>query len=119
MSTEAEAEAEAEAEIRFIVVLTTIGTEEEAVKLAQSLLERKLVACVNVVPSVRSLYWWNGKVEDDKEQLLLLKTRAELASTLTDAVVELHPYDVPELLCLPVVAGSDSYLAWLAENVSG
>ena len=77
------------------------------------MLERKLVACVNILGKVRSLYRWKGAIEDDAEHLLLMKTRHDRYEALASALEELHPYDVPELIVLPIEKGSKSYLEWL------
>ena len=96
-----------------IVVLTTLANTDDAVKLVQSLLERRLVACGSVMPGVRSLYRWQGKVADEQEVIVLLKTRSARLETLKLAFEELHPYKVPELLALPVTAGNAKYLEWI------
>jgi periplasmic divalent cation tolerance protein len=100
----------------YIVVLTTLGSEEEAASLARTLVERKLVACVNVLPGVRSFYRWEGSICDDREVVLIMKTRRERFEALSAAVEELHPYDVPELIALPLQAGAAAYLSWLDES---
>ena len=100
-----------------ILVMTTVGSEEQAAKLARALVERRLAACVNVVSSVRSFYQWKGKLEDEGELLLLMKTRADRYPALEKAVHELHPYEVPELIVLPIESGSAAYLGWVDENV--
>ena len=96
-----------------IVVMTTLANTDDAVKLVQSLLERRLVACGSVMPGVRSLYRWQGKVADEQEVSVLLKTRSARLETLKLAFEELHPYKVPELLALPVTAGNAKYLEWI------
>ena len=96
-----------------IVALSTLGSEEEAVRLARTLVERRLVACVNVLPGVRSLYRWEGRVADDREVLLIMKTRTERYEALSAAIEELHPYDVPELISVPLHGGSAGYLSWV------
>jgi periplasmic divalent cation tolerance protein len=96
-----------------IVVMTTLASTEDAVTLVQTLLERRLVACGSVVPGVRSLYRWQGKVADEQEVVVLLKTRSARLETLKLAFEELHPYKVPELLALPVTAGNAKYLEWI------
>jgi len=98
------------------IILTTAGSQEEAAKIAHALVERKLAACVNIVPRVESVYRWQGKVETAQEWLLLIKTQAELFERVRDAVKELHSYDLPECVMLEVAAGSQEYLAWIAEN---
>jgi periplasmic divalent cation tolerance protein len=96
-----------------IVVMTTLATVEDAVTLVQALLERRLIACGSVLPGVRSLYRWQGKVADEQEVVVLLKTRSARLETLKLAFEELHPYKVPELLALPVTAGNARYLEWI------
>lgn len=96
-----------------IVVMTTLASTDDAVKLVQSLLERRLIACGSVLPGVRSLYRWQGKVADEQEVVVFLKTRSARLETLKLAFEELHPYRVPELLALPVTAGNAKYLEWI------
>jgi periplasmic divalent cation tolerance protein len=96
-----------------IVAFSTLGSEEEAVPLAKTLVERGLVACVNVLPGVRSFYSWEGRLADDREVLLIMKTRSERWEALSAAIEELHPYDVPELISLPLHKGAASYLSWV------
>ena len=103
-----------------IVVLTTLASESEAVKLVNTLLERRLIACGTIVPAARSLYRWKGKLADETEVLVLLKTRSARIEALEMAFDELHPYKVPELLAIPVTAGNAKYLGWIgAETVLG
>ena len=80
-------------------------------------MEERLAACVNLLPGVRSIYRWEGEVQDDGEVLLIVKTREDALPALTARVVALHPYDVPEVIALPVAGGSDAYLAWLRDGV--
>jgi len=99
-----------------IVVLITAPGGSGGAALARTLVEEHLVACINVVPVVRSIYWWKGEVQDDAEALLLCKTSRERFDALETRVRELHPYDVPEVIALPIELGSAPYLAWLAEQ---
>lgn len=96
-----------------ITVLTTVASADEAVTLVRALLERRLIACGTLLPGARSLYRWEGRIADEPEVLVLLKTRKTRLQGLQAAVEELHPYKVPELLALPVTAGNEKYLAWL------
>jgi len=98
------------------IIFTTAGSQEEAVKIAHSLVERRLAACVNIVPRIESVYRWQGKVESATEWLLLIKTQAKLFEGVRDAVKELHSYDLPECVMLEVSAGIQEYLDWIAEN---
>ncbi len=100
------------------VALTTVGSSEDAERIARSLVERRLAACVNVVPGVVSFYRWRGVVERDGEWLLVMKTNGERLDALRAGLVSLHPYELPELLVLPVSAGHAPYLSWLAESVT-
>lgn len=101
-----------------IVVLTTVASAEEGVTLVRSLLERRLIACGTLMPGARSLYRWKGKIADEQETIVLLKTRAARIEGLRLAFSELHPYKVPELLALPVSAGLDKYLEWIEGETS-
>lgn len=100
-----------------IVVLSACGSEESAAALARSLVEQHLAACVNIVPGARSIYRWQGKVEDAAEWLLIIKSRRDLFDRLREAIARGHTYDVPEVIALPVVDGSESYLAWLDRSL--
>jgi periplasmic divalent cation tolerance protein len=101
-----------------LLVLSSVGGAEDAERIAHALVERRLAACVNVVPGVVSVYRWKGAIERDEERLLLIKTRADRFAALRDAILELHPYEVPEIVALPVGEGSPAYLAWLDESVA-
>jgi periplasmic divalent cation tolerance protein len=99
------------------LVLTTAGSAEEARRLAHTLVEQRLAGCVNIISSMESIYRWQGKVETAREWLLLIKTTAETFPRLRNALLQLHSYDVPECVCLPIEDGSESYLKWLGESV--
>jgi periplasmic divalent cation tolerance protein len=101
-----------------LVVLTTVASEEEAVRLVRSLLDRRLIACGTLTPGARSLYRWQGKTADEREVIIMLKTRSACLDGLKAAFGELHPYKVPELLALPVEAGNEKYLEWIAGETS-
>ncbi len=96
-----------------IVVLITTGSREQANKIADSLISKRKAACVNVVPQVDSLFWWKGKIDSAHEALLLVKTKASLFPEIVTLVKEIHSYEVPEIIALPIVAGSEDYLNWL------
>ena len=101
-----------------IVVLVTAGNEEEAEKLARLLLEQQKIACANIVPRVRSLYHWEGKIESDDECLMVMKTVGKALPDIVRIVKEHHSYDVPEVIALPITGGSEDYLEWLAGEVT-
>lgn len=114
--TKLELERETRSQIRTILV--TVPTEDTAVSLAKALVGEQLVACVNIVPGVRSIYRWQGKIEDEKELLLILKTQSERVDDVVARVGELHPYTVPEVIALPVLSGNPKYLDWVVEETS-
>jgi len=96
-----------------IVVFSTASSSEEAEKIARALVNDRLAACVNVIPSVRSFYRWQGKIEDSPEFLLLIKSSRERFDVLRVALEKLHSYEVPEVIAMPVVDGSRNYLNWM------
>lgn len=96
-----------------VVVLVTCPDEETAGRVARTLVEERLAACVNVTAEVRSIYRWRGGVEEARERLLMIKARADRLDDLTARIVELHPYEVPEVLTVPVERGLAPYLDWL------
>jgi periplasmic divalent cation tolerance protein len=96
-----------------IVVLITASSEEEGHKIAKLLVNERKAACVNIVPGVDSLFRWKGKIDSARESLLLVKTRASLFSEIISLVKETHSYEVPEIIALPIIGGSEDYLKWL------
>jgi periplasmic divalent cation tolerance protein len=102
-----------------LVVLSTFGDADTAARVARTLVEESLVACVNIIPTVRSIYRWQGAISDDPEALAIIKTTADRYPALAARIAELHPYQVPEILALPIAAGHLPYLAWLTGEVSG
>ncbi len=100
-----------------IVVLVTTPTAEKAAEIARTLVEERLIACGNVIPGVRSIYAWEGKVHDESEALLVLKAPRKVLQDLCDRVVALHPYDVPEVIGLPVEGGNERYIDWIIHTM--
>ena len=98
------------------IVYVTVGNEEEGRRVASALVESKLVACANMIGPIRSLYWWEGKVQDDPEMLLMMKTRDELFDRVEAKVKEVHSYEVPEIIAAPIEAGHAPYLDWIEET---
>lgn len=98
------------------LITITVGSGEEALTIARTLVEERLVACVQILPRIRSIYRWKGEVCDEEEHLLLMKTRSELFATVQNRIRELHSYEVPEIVSLPVSAGLPEYLAWVIDN---
>ena len=101
-----------------VVIFVTAGSEAEAETIAKALVEERLAACVNILSPMRSIYRWQGKVADDREWLLVIKTHAERFAAVETTVKALHSYQVPEVIALPIVVGTEGYLQWLRESVS-
>lgn len=99
-----------------LVVLITVRDQEEGRRIADALVGLNKAACVNMVPQVSSLFRWEGKVEDEKESLLIVKTRADLFPELEALVRGIHSYEVPEIIALPIVQGNEAYLKWIREE---
>ncbi|NUP09283.1 MAG: divalent-cation tolerance protein CutA [Polyangiaceae bacterium] len=106
-----------EGDLRVVLVNTPVDAAES---IARAIVEQRLAACVNVVPKVKSFYFWEGKLQEDDESTLLIKTRAALVGALTTAVKAIHPYSVPEVVALPIdgSAGNPDYLAWVRSETS-
>jgi periplasmic divalent cation tolerance protein len=100
----------------FTVVFVTVSSREEGDRLARALVEERLAGCVNRVGAVRSIYRWQGRVEESDEELLIIKTRQDLFDRLRQRVLELHSYTVPEIIALPITDGNEGYLNWLKEQ---
>jgi periplasmic divalent cation tolerance protein len=100
-----------------IVILVTTGTETEAHKIAELLLTKRKAACVNIVPSVDSSFWWQGKLDSARESLLIIKTRASLLPEIIELVKSVHSYEVPEIIALPIIGGSEDYLKWIDDEL--
>jgi periplasmic divalent cation tolerance protein len=98
-----------------IVAIITASNENEAVIIAKALVENKLAGCVNIIKNIRSIYSWQGKIEDEPEVLMIAKTQKHLFDSLMKKVKELHSYTVPEIIAFPIVEGSEDYLKWLRE----
>jgi len=101
-----------------IVVLTNCGSADEAAKIARALVEKKLAACVNVMPAGRSIYRWKGVIEDQQESLLVIKSSRALFNDLRVEIEKLHSYEVPEVIAVPIVDGSEGYLEWLDRELA-
>ncbi len=103
--------------LAYIVLLITAGSIEEAQRISRALLEQKKVACVNIVPQISSLFWWQGKIDSESEVLLLAKTKASKLPEILDLVREIHSYDVPEVIALPILDGNREYLEWIDKEI--
>ena len=100
-----------------IVIFVTVGNSSDAALLAKSLVEKRLAACVNLVPGISSWYWWEGKVNEDQEVLLVMKTSRDKFAALEKEVLRLHSYAVPEIIAVQIVEGSKNYLNWIEESL--
>lgn len=100
-----------------IAVITTVGTEQEANELAEELIGRRLAACVNILSGVRSVYRWKGRICKDSEFLLVIKSMEEEVEEIRSTILELHSYELPEVLAIPIQRGDDRFLGWIAECV--
>ncbi len=102
----------------FCIILITAGSVEEGERIAGSLVDNHLVACVNVVPSITSVFFWEGKSDRQTEVLLIAKSRKSLLNQITDHVKKIHSYTVPEIIAIPIIGGSEDYLKWVEETTS-
>jgi len=102
----------------YIVVLITTSSLDEAKSIGSSLIEDKLAACTNVIPSVESIFRWQGEVCNEKEAMLIVKTRRNIFKDLQAKVMELHSYDVPEIIALPIIDGNSDYLQWIDSAIN-
>ena len=100
-----------------IIVLTTCESSQDAQTIAETLVEKRLAACVNILPGLKSIYRWQGKVENATELLLLIKTRRGLFEQLSAELARIHPYEVPEVIALPLIDGASAYLGWLEKEL--
>lgn len=100
-----------------VVIFITTGTDEEANRLAEALLKQRRAACVNIVPGVSSRFWWEGHLDSDQESLLIVKTKASLLDEIVALVKEVHTYDVPEVIALPIIGGNPDYLEWIGKEL--
>jgi len=102
-----------------VVVLVTASHREEAERIARKLLDERVAACINIVEGIKSLFWWQGRVDEASEVLMVIKTRLDLFEKVIEYVKRLHSYTVPEIIALPIIAGNTEYLRWIDEVVKG
>ncbi len=101
----------------YVVVFVTSSSKEEAEKIAKELVQRRLVACANIVDNIHSIFYWEGKVDEAKEALLIIKTRLDKLNEVIECVKSLHSYQVPEIIALPIIYGYGPYLKWIDETI--
>lgn len=99
----------------YVVVLTTLPGDADAAAFGRALVDERLAACVNLLPAMESIYRWEGQIERESERQVIMKTSRERVAALWDRVRELHPYEVPEFLVLPIADGNEAYLRWVGE----
>ena len=104
-------------EISNVVIFITVGTDGEAREIANALLTQRKAACVNIVPGVNSLFWWQDKLDSAQESLLIVKTKASVLNEIVRLVREIHSYDIPEIIALPIIGGNRDYLEWIGRQV--
>lgn len=101
-----------------VLIMTTVGSEDQGIQIAESVVERGLAACVNIVKHVRSIYRWKGEIWDDEEYLLLIKTRQSLFPQVRDAIRSIHSYELPEVICLPVSDVDERVAGWILDTTA-
>jgi len=101
----------------YIQIMTTVDQQEEAEKIAHELLHKRLAACVQIIGPIKSYFWWQDKIEKAAEYLCLIKSRRDLYPTAEEAIKQMHPYEVPEIIAVPIAAGAGGYLQWLATEL--
>jgi periplasmic divalent cation tolerance protein len=102
----------------YVMVIITTSNQEEAEKIGKTLVEEKLAACAKIIPSIKSLFFWKGEFNNISESIIFLNTRGDLFEKLKERVHELHSYEVPEVIALPILAGSSEFLVWIKENTT-
>jgi len=107
----------AEQEFSNVVLFITTANAEEAQRIASVLLNERKAACVNIVPRISSLFWWQGKLDSAEESLLIIKTKASVLDEIVDLVKEHHSYSIPEVIALPIIGGNQDYLEWVGREV--
>ena len=103
----------------YTLIMVTASSREEAEKIATTLLERKLIACANILGPVSSRFWWQGKIDSAEEYVIFMRTKRELFDQVVDNVKQLHSYEVPEIIALPIVEGAKPYLEWISSSLAG
>ena len=105
--------------MEYALIMVTASSREEAEKIATTLLERRLIACANILGPVSSRFWWQGKIDSAEEYIIFMKTKRELFDQVADNVKQLHSYEVPEIIALSIVEGSKPYLEWINSSLAG
>ncbi len=103
--------------VMYAVILTTVDSQDAAERIADEVLKNRLAACVQVIGPIRSKYWWKGSIESSEEYLILIKSRKNLYKEVEDLIREIHPYEIPEIIALPVEEGLEDYLKWMSTTL--
>ena len=101
-----------------IIILTTVSSKKEAELIGSKLINKELAACVNIIPNIKSIYRWEGKINEDSEYLLIIKTVKRVEEDVFENICKLHSYDTPEMISIPITGGEKSYLNWLSKSVA-
>jgi len=103
---------------KYIQIITTTESKEDAARIAKELVKKRLVACAQVIGPIQSTYWWKGEIESSEEWLCLMKSREDLYPNLEKAIKDIHPYEIPEILAFPVLTGHEPYMRWMDEEMT-
>lgn len=103
----------------YCIIKSTAANKEDAELIAKHLVEEKLIACCNIIENVTSVYNWNNKLNQDSEVLMIMKTKTQLYAKIEEEIKKLHKYDIPEIICIPIISGSKDYLNWIEEQTRG
>jgi len=103
--------------MRYLQILTTVGKREDAERIAETLIEKRLAGCVQIIGPISSVYWWKSKIEKAEEWLCLIKTEETLYHKVKETIKKIHPYETPEIIAVPIVAGSKEYCKWLSQEL--
>ncbi|MFC1477625.1 divalent-cation tolerance protein CutA [candidate division KSB1 bacterium] len=101
-----------------ILMLVTTASQQEAASIGKALVDQRLAACCSILPNIQSYYWWDGKVSEDSEVLLMIKTMKSVEEKAIDTIRGMHSYEVPEMISLPMIGGYDKYFQWMEENIA-
>ena len=101
----------------FIIIFTTVNSDSEANRIGQKLIEERLAACVSIIPSVTSIFRWEGKISSESEQILIIKTQKKYFSKIREKILSIHTYNLPEIISVPITDGSEQYLKWVEEQL--
>lgn len=102
----------------YCIINSTTATKEDAILISNELINKNLIACCNIIPGITSIYKWNNEIVEDSECLMIIKTKQELYAKVEEEIKKMHKYDIPEIICMPIVNGSEEYLNWIRIHTS-